>query len=104
MPVTRRRFLQHGALAASGLLLPPLAGARMRGAPVPLSVLDPTRLKPFVDALPIPKVAKPLGKKTLASAGAIPLPHYEIEMRRCEARVHRDLGPTEFWGYDGTFP
>jgi len=102
--LTRRRFLAHGALAAGSLLLPARTRARMRGVPPPASALDPTTLKPFVDALPIPAVARPSGHRALADAGTKELPYYRIEMRAFEAKLHRDLGPAELWGYDGTFP
>jgi spore coat protein A len=101
---TRRQFLWQGTLAATTLLLPRRARPRMRSAPPPASALDPTMLKPFVDALPIPAIVKADGQRTLESAGTTALPYYRIEMNRFEARVHRDLGPTEFWGYGGTFP
>ncbi|MGH9445066.1 MAG: multicopper oxidase family protein, partial [Terriglobia bacterium] len=29
---------------------------------------------------------------------------YKIEMRQFESKVHRDLAPTKFWGYDSAFP
>jgi spore coat protein A, manganese oxidase len=103
MSFTRRRFLE-GALAASAFALARPARARMRVPAPPASALDPGTLKPFVDALPIPAVSKAAGTRTLESAGPSPLPYHRIEMRRFEARVHRDLGPAEFWGYDGTFP
>ena len=76
----------------------------MRGAPPPAGALDPTTLKPFVDALPIPVIAKASGTRTVDSAGAKPLPYYRVEMRAFEAKLHRDLGPAELWGYDGAFP
>lgn len=105
MPISRRRFLSHSTTAvAATLLLPRASPARTRGAPPPPSALDPTTLKPFVDALPLPAVARSNERRVLASAGAQPLPYYRIEMKRFEARLHRDLGPAEMWGYDGSLP
>ena len=75
----------------------------MRSAPPAATVLDPNTLKPFVDALPVPAIATASGKRALDASSA-ELAYYRIEMKRCEARVHRDLGPTECWGYGGTFP
>ncbi len=43
-------------------------------------------------------------RRALAGTTSPSLPYHRIEMRRFEARLHRDLGPTELWGYDGTFP
>ena len=103
MPFSRRRFLES-AFAASTLAFARASRARTRVATPPASALDPGTLKPFVDALPIPAVSKARGTRTLESAGVTPLPYHRIEMRPFEARVHRDLGPAEFWGYDGTFP
>src|SRR5580658_3690398 len=55
--------------------------------------LSPLALTKFVDALPIPAIAKPEKKG-----------HYRIAMREFQAKIHRDLPPTTFWGYDGTSP
>ena len=76
----------------------------MRSAPAPASALDPNVLKPFVDALPVPALAKPDGTRMLEGNSAKPLPFYRVEMRAFEAKLHRDLGPAELWGYDGAFP
>jgi spore coat protein A len=51
-------------------------------------------LAKFVDALPIPAMAIPERGRT----------HYRIPMREFQAKVHRDLPPTTFWGYGGTSP
>jgi spore coat protein A len=55
--------------------------------------LSPLALTKFVDALPIPTLARPIAKG-----------HYRIEMREFQAKIHRDLPPTTFWGYDGMSP
>ncbi len=47
----------------------------------------------FVDALPIPEKARPVRKG-----------HYRIAMREFQAKVHRDMAPTTFWGYEGMSP
>ena len=103
MGFTRRRFLK-GAVAASTLLLARTARPRTRAKAPPVSALDPGTLKPFVDALPIPAVSKASERRVLAGTTSPSLPYHRIEMRRFEARLHRDLGPTELWGYDGAFP
>jgi len=55
--------------------------------------LSPLALTKFVDALAIPTLARPIAKG-----------HYRIEMREFQAKIHRDLPPTTFWGYDGMSP
>jgi spore coat protein A len=55
--------------------------------------LSPAALTKYVDPLPIPEQARPVRKG-----------HYRIVMREFQAKVHRDLPPTTFWGYDGMSP
>ena len=46
-----------------------------------------------MDALPVPEPARPVRKG-----------HYRIAMREFQAKIHRDLAPTTFWGYEGMSP
>ncbi len=55
--------------------------------------LSPLALTRYVDALPIPERARPL------SPG-----RYRVTMREFQQKIHRDLPPTTFWGYDGMSP
>jgi spore coat protein A len=55
--------------------------------------LNPSALTKFVDALPIPARARPVSKG-----------HYRMAMREFQAKVHRDLPATTFWGYEGMSP
>jgi spore coat protein A len=55
--------------------------------------LTPAALTKYVDALPVPEKARPVRKG-----------HYRIAMREFQAKVHRDLPPTTFWGYEGMSP
>ncbi len=55
-------------------------------------------LEPFVDALPIPPVARPV----LGAPGATAT--YEIAMTEFTHELHRDLPPTTLWGYAGMYP
>ena len=55
--------------------------------------LNPAALTKYVDALPVPERAQPLRKG-----------HYRIAMREFQAKVHRDLPPTAFWGYESMSP
>ena len=59
-------------------------------------LVDPGKLEPFVDRLPIPEVAKPVqaaGKRL-----------YRMAASEFYRKVHRDLEPTRFWGYGGSVP
>ncbi|HLR60868.1 MAG TPA: multicopper oxidase [Lentibacillus sp.] len=55
------------------------------------------KLTKFVDALPIPKILKPLRKDKNEA-------YYEVEMTEFRHKMHRDLRPTRLWGYNGQFP
>ncbi len=54
-------------------------------------------LTKFVDALPIPKVLKPMKKEEDTS-------YYKVIMKEFKQKLHRDLPPTTLWGYDGIYP
>jgi spore coat protein A len=58
------------------------------------AALDPDRLEKFVDALPVPPVAKPAGATGF----------FRLEMAEFAAKVHRDLPATRMWGYNGSSP
>src|SRR5215472_3704508 len=96
---TRRVFLQQMSwLAAS-------AAAYVGSPPGQVTQLLDTRALPrFVDALPIPEVAKPIGRRASPSDPAVQVPLYRIVMRQFQAKVHRDVPPTTFWGYNGSCP
>ena len=53
-----------------------------------------TQLAPFVDLLPIPQ-------RLIAAQLA---GHLTVRLRAGEHRFHRDLPPTNIWGFDGTVP
>jgi spore coat protein A, manganese oxidase len=55
------------------------------------------KLQKFVDDLPIPKTISPKMRSRNGS-------YYEVTMTEFSQKLHRDLGPTRLWGYDGTFP
>lgn len=54
-------------------------------------------LQPYVDPLPIPARARPVGTQ-----GGVPC--YEVAMSQFTHRFHRDLAPTTVWGYNGQIP
>ncbi|WP_455676116.1 multicopper oxidase family protein [Pradoshia sp.] len=54
-------------------------------------------LEKFVDSLPIMNKLKP---KERNSKGA----YYEVTMNEFKQKLHRDLPPTQLWGYNSQFP
>jgi len=56
-------------------------------------LIDPAKLEPFVDPLPIPPAARP-------THGA----NFQIPIHEFTAKIHRDLPPTRFWGYGNSMP
>jgi spore coat protein A len=88
--MTRRDFLQIAG--AAPLLLPEPA------------TLDPGKLEPFVDSLPIPPLARPNGARADPRNSGVQIPYYRIAMRQIRSKVHRDLPPTQFWSYGSTVP
>jgi spore coat protein A, manganese oxidase len=76
--------------------LPPVANAPQ--------LVSPNNLAPFVDALPIPCVAKPVGHQIIPGSSATQAPFYQISIHEFFQKVHRDLPATRFWGYGGSVP
>jgi hypothetical protein len=74
--LTRRAFLKAGSLVA--------AGARLSLPDPPGRPLDPSTLKPFVDPLPIPRIAKPLGTRPDPDHPNRQIPYYRIAMREIQ--------------------
>jgi spore coat protein A len=66
--------------------------------------LDPSKLKPFVDPLPIPRIAKPIGTRPDPEHPVKQIPYYRIAMRETSQKIHRDLPATRMWSFDGSFP
>jgi spore coat protein A len=66
--------------------------------------LNPDGLARFVDALPIPKVAKPVGETAAPGSRGETVPLYRIAMRAAALKLHRDLPPTRLWTYGGAVP
>jgi spore coat protein A len=95
--ITRRKFLAGGGLATAAARF---GGAQMVHLP-PMKpaprLIDPTHMEAFVDPLPIPGIAKPVGKRAQ-------VPLYRIPIHEFSAKVHRDVPPTRFWGYGNSMP
>jgi len=102
MALTRREFLHRSSLFAGVLLAhqtrqkPRVVRAR--------PALDPNSLAPFVDALPIPPVARTVEFRPSPADSAQKIPYYRIPLQAFETKVHRDLKPTRMWGFGATFP
>src|SRR5215472_3919912 len=102
MTTTRRTFLQQSAAAMAMMMAP--QGVRRPPAPPARPVLDPSSLSPFVDALPIPAIAKPDGLRPVPADTKSKVPFYRLSMRQVEYKVHRDVKATKMWGTQGTSP
>jgi spore coat protein A len=102
MGTTRRRFLQQmswltAATAAHGAHL-------MQPAAASGQLLDTRALARFVDRLSIPVIAKSIGQRPNPADPASQVPYYRINMRQFQAKIHRDVPATTFWGYNASCP
>jgi spore coat protein A, manganese oxidase len=103
--ISRRFFLSQSALLAVSRLTPSARAYSFPHAAVPATPnLDPNRLARFVDALPLPVVAKPIERRTAPDNSGIPVPFYRVAMRATSAKLHRDLPPTNMWSYGEAVP
>jgi len=68
------------------------------------AILDTSRLERFVDALPIPAVARPAGRKPRPDGQPGSIAYFRCSMHEFANKVHRDLPATRMWGYDGASP
>lgn len=101
MHTTRRRFLQQlGWLTGAARAL----GSPMQASSSAPRVFNTSALARFVDPLPIPARAIPAGRKANPTAPTSQIPYYRIALRAFQARVHRDVPLTTFWGYNGLCP
>lgn len=64
-----------------------------------VSLLDPAHLTPFVDPLPIPRIARSSGLRPDPQDPEAMLPFYRMVMREFLYKVHRDLPETRVWGF-----
>lgn len=122
MSITRRKLLLDGAALGAALALPGPALAAQALPALPLCTprglqkvalrpaapikapLHPESLERYVDALPIPEIARSAGMRPDPADPARQLPYYRIAMREIETQVHRDLKPTRCWSYGATVP
>ncbi len=105
MRITRRRFVeQMGWLTAAAASARAQGAHGMQPASAPPQLLNTSTLARFVDPLPIPAIAKPAGLKASPGDPATPVPYYRIVMQQFQAKVHRDVAATTFWGYGASCP
>ena len=100
IPLSRREFVRRTGVFAAAYALPGTISAES----LPAATLDPSKLKRFVDPLPIPEIAKPAGMRPDPANPAKKLPYYRMGMGEFESRVHRDLAPTRMWGFNNLSP
>jgi spore coat protein A len=63
--------------------------------------LDPNTLARFVDPLPLPVMARPLGTHADLARHGEQARHYRVAMRAISSKLHRDLPPAGLWSYGG---
>jgi spore coat protein A len=105
MKITRRDFLQQASVftvtaAAQGMQ----ATHHMSPAAAPPPLLNTAKLARYVDPLPIPARVKPIGLRASPADASKQVAAYRIAMRQFQMKVHRDVGPTTFWGYGSSCP
>ncbi|MGC2605191.1 MAG: multicopper oxidase domain-containing protein, partial [Silvibacterium sp.] len=64
----------------------------------------PRSLRPWVDPLPIPEIARSTGSRSDPENPSQNLPFYRMAMRELHYKVHRDLPPTRVWGFNNSSP
>jgi spore coat protein A, manganese oxidase len=110
LPSSRRAFLKWSAFGCgAGILplgvpahdmksMPHQGGSKLckhmaTGQAVVPKLLDPSRLRRYVDPLPVPPVLRAHQGETL-----------HVAMQATQQRLHRDLPPTRVWTYGGCMP
>ena len=105
MAVTRRELLRRGGIFAGGLWLPDtLRGILHKTGSGKVATLKAASLARFVDPLPVPGIARPVGLRPSPADPRVKIPYYRMAIRQIEAKVHRDVPPTRFWGFGRSFP
>ena len=97
----------HGGEAMAGH---DMAAAAKPAAPRPVhKPLRVDQLEKFVDAMPVPPVAKSLGVRAHPEKGKTgqqgkQLEAYRFTMRQVAVKIHRDVAETQLWSYGDTVP
>jgi spore coat protein A len=74
------------------------------GAAPTVSNLDPNSLARFVDPLPLPQIAQPIGHRPAPDNPNEQIPFYRVAMRAISSKLHRDLPPTNLWSFGDSVP
>ena len=96
MDSSRREFLRTLTAVGASAFIPRFSANAQDHEHSAVTASAVMGLEPFVDALRIPPVLKPIKVKTGDA--------YSITMQVGTVKCHRDLPPTEIWGYNGIFP
>jgi len=91
-------LLTPRAMLANAAVMPKVREAPVRPA------LNPTSLARYVDPMPIPPIAHPIGTRPHPNDPSTRVPFYRIQMRESFTQLHRDLKPARQWGFDGVVP
>src|ERR1700728_753252 len=92
--MTRRSFVRHATYLTA------FAGRAASAAPA----LHPDSLAKFVDPLPIPEIAKPVGFRAAPNRPSARVPYFRVLMRQVACKMHRDLPATRLWCYGSASP
>lgn len=108
-PFTRREFLQRTGMFAAGMAAMPMQMAAPHKNKKSVTIIAPPALNldaltQFVDPLPIPKIAVPVGMQPDPEKLSAQIPLYRLPMRQVEMKIHRDVKPTRMWGFDDCSP
>ena len=100
--LSRREFLQNSGMFATAFAVGQSKARQIKSPTRPL--LELSKLERFVDPLPIPAVVRPRGTRVSPADGSIAVPYLRVVMKAATAKLHRDLKPTQIWGFGGSFP
>ena len=89
----RRKFLKLAGGAMGGAVALGSGGTFVRARRAEAQVA----LKPFVDALPIPRTIAPVGRFDGD-------PFFQVTMQVIRQKLHRDLPASTLWAYNGQYP
>jgi spore coat protein A len=89
-------------MAAAAMMMPQTAPHYP--APPAKPTIDPNTLAKFVDPLFIPPLAVTSEHRSVPGDPKARVPYYRLPMRQFQAKVHRDIKPTRFWGMGSSCP
>jgi spore coat protein A len=92
--LNRRTVIRNGLYAAAGAALTSVSASNQSMSMPPAAGTNGIALTPYVDPLPIPPVIHATSSPKMI----------EIQMQLSRQKSHRDLPPTAFWGYNGSWP